>query len=187
MLTAALNWKSCFDAEVRHAGLWRSEKVPKVGERSSRFSNRLCHIRMILRQILNVTSSKPKQSAEQKERTQKNQKDDTHGAMRPNVERSHAGPTTLECNRDGLPALAGASGSSRACRRLGRRLAGGQMEKPLSLYPSPHSFLVGRGNIISGRVYPGWRSFLAYPGLLSYHSYGVSVWLAALANRRTID
>jgi hypothetical protein len=84
-----------------------------------------------------------------------------------NVERSHAGPTTLECNRDGLPALADATGLSRAYRRLGRRLAGGQMEKPLSLYPSPHSFLVGRGNIISGRVYPGWRSFLAYPGLLS--------------------
>jgi len=30
----------------------------------------------------------------------------------PNEQRSHAGPVTLKCNRDGLPALAAACGSA---------------------------------------------------------------------------
>jgi len=37
-----------------------------------------------------------------------------------------------------------------------------------------------RGRFAWGAVYPGRRSFLAWPGLLSCHPYGISVWLAAL-------
>src|SRR5436190_18240085 len=48
--------------------------------------------------------------------------------------------------------------------------------------PSPRSCLARRGRkIIRGRRNPGRRSCLACPGLLSGHPYGISVWLAALA------
>ena len=43
------------------------------------------------------------------------------------------------------------------------RAVSGQIQKPLALCPSPHR--IGRGNVLPGSVYPGWRSFLVYPGL----------------------
>ena len=41
-----------------------------------------------------------------------------------NAQRSHAGPGTLKCNRDGLPALAGASGYARSGENAKTRAAG---------------------------------------------------------------
>src|SRR5436190_597700 len=64
----------------------------------------------------------------------------------PNDKRSHAGPRTSEYKHDARPALAGAVGSSLACCSLGWRLADGQTEKPLSLYPSPFIPLPARAS-----------------------------------------
>src|SRR5260370_26407351 len=53
-----------------------------------------------------------------------------------------------------------------------------------SCYGIPLSPLVPRGErgkYCFWRAYPGRRSFLACPGLLSGHPCGISVWLAALA------
>ena len=47
------------------------------------------------------------------------------------------------------------------------------METERTPHPDPLPIRWGEGGIFSRATYPGWRSFLAYPGLLSYTPNGV--------------
>jgi len=43
-----------------------------------------------------------------------------------------------------------------------------------------------RGGVLLLFCFPGWPSFLGYPGLLSGHPYGISVWRRARRERLSL-
>src|SRR5207247_1770107 len=84
-------------------------------------------------------------------------------------------------------ALEGQDDNSPGQARHERRPGENAHTNPVSLFPVLPRILSGQNRKKGGFhfwfPYPGRRS--ACPGLLSYHPYGISVWLALLANCRT--